>query len=164
VEIRTLGPDDWQIKRELRLAALRDTPEAFGSTYADAARRDEEQWRAWPTGGARLFSAWSTPREPVGLAGADRADEPGTAYLFAMWVAPTARRQGVAGALIEAVSDWARTEGLTAVLLEVAPGNAAAEQAYLRYGFVPSDDEPSCPGGRCLRRGLRSAGSVHTGG
>jgi GNAT superfamily N-acetyltransferase len=159
VRIRTLGPDDWQTKRDLRLAALLDAPQAFLSTYADAAGRDEEQWRAWPSG-AQLFSAWAAPDQAVGLAGADRAPIAGLAYLFAMWVAPDARRQGVAGALIDAVCAWAAAQGLTGVLLEVAPGNEPAERAYLRYGFVPSDDPPSCPGGQCLRRDLRPAGRL----
>jgi GNAT superfamily N-acetyltransferase len=151
VEVRTLGPDDWQIKRDLRLAALRDAPKAFHSTYADAARRDEEQWRAWPAGAAQLFSAWPTPRHAVGIAGADRVEIPGLSYLFAMWVAPAARGQGVAGALIRAVSDWTVEQGLSGVVLEVAPGNDVAERAYRRYGFVASDDPPYCPGGTCMR-------------
>jgi ribosomal protein S18 acetylase RimI-like enzyme len=157
MQIRTLGPDDWQTKRDLRLAALLDAPEAFMTTYAEVAGRDEEQWRAWPAGGAQLFTAWPTPDKAVGLAGAGRAEIPGFAYLFAMWVDPAARGQGVAGALIRGVSEWTVAQGLNGVVLEVAPGNDIAERAYRRYGFVVSDDPPYCPGGICMRL------SVHSG-
>ena len=47
IELRVLSPDDWRVWRELRLAALAEAPEAFGSRLADW-RGDgdrEERWR-----------------------------------------------------------------------------------------------------------------------
>jgi len=35
VEIATLGPEDWELFREIRLRALREAPYAFGSRYDD---------------------------------------------------------------------------------------------------------------------------------
>ncbi|NJN50896.1 MAG: hypothetical protein HC809_03045 [Gammaproteobacteria bacterium] len=44
--IRTIEPEDWQQYRDLRLRALQDSPDAFGSTYADAKLLSDEQWQA----------------------------------------------------------------------------------------------------------------------
>ena len=35
VMVRTATANDWQALREIRLKALRDAPNAFGSTYAE---------------------------------------------------------------------------------------------------------------------------------
>src|SRR2546425_13373396 len=43
--IRRLAAADWAAFREVRLAALRDAPEAFGSTASDAEKLDQAEWR-----------------------------------------------------------------------------------------------------------------------
>jgi GNAT superfamily N-acetyltransferase len=60
VDVRPLNGDEWQLKRDLRLAALQDSPAAFASTYAREAHRAESEWRDWPRGGA-FFAAFGTP-------------------------------------------------------------------------------------------------------
>jgi GNAT superfamily N-acetyltransferase len=155
--VRELGPDDWAVRRDLRLGALLDAPYAFSSNYAQAAARDEAAWRDWPSGTAVIFGAFDSNGAAVGLSGAFDEDEPGLAGLFSMWVAPDARRHGFAGQLIDAVAGWARARGRTGILLEVTAGNDRAAKAYHRYGFVESDDPPSTPDGQRLR--LRLADS-----
>ena len=45
VEIQRIGPDEWEVFRDLRLRALREAPYAFGSRYDDWAQAPEERWR-----------------------------------------------------------------------------------------------------------------------
>ena len=69
----------------------------------------------------------------------------GTAWLISMWVAPDARRQGVGGALIDAIIDWARSSGLNRLLLDVADNNGAAIDLYARKGFEPNGEVSAFP-------------------
>jgi ribosomal protein S18 acetylase RimI-like enzyme len=88
------------------------------------------------------------------MVGVDSEHEPGTGYVFAMWVEPAARGAGVADALVDAVVAWARDSGAAALLLEVTRGNDVAARFYRRRGFVRSDDPAMTEDGVSLRLAL----------
>lgn len=140
IEIRRIGPDDWAHLRATRLAALQDAPDAFESTYEGSLGFDEDEWRRRAAGHA-VFVAYATD-EPVGLAIGflDEETRPGSRDLVSMWVSPVVRGRGVAGQLIDAVADWARTDGAGELHLWVIVGNTAARAAYDRAGFVPTGE------------------------
>lgn len=70
---------------------------------------------------------------PLGLLLAwEVADE---AHLIDVIVAPAARRQGLARALLETLLAHARARELRVVLLEVRRSNLAARQLYRAFGF-----------------------------
>ena len=43
--IRLCGLDDWQDLRAIRLEALADTPDAYGSTYEESVLWSDAQWK-----------------------------------------------------------------------------------------------------------------------
>lgn len=45
IVIRPIVPTQWREYRDIRLRALLDSPDAFGSTFAAEAQRSDEQWR-----------------------------------------------------------------------------------------------------------------------
>ena len=45
VVVREVTADDWETLRDVRLAALREAPYAFASSYSREASFTEEQWR-----------------------------------------------------------------------------------------------------------------------
>jgi GNAT superfamily N-acetyltransferase len=74
VDVRELNGDEWQLKRDLRLAALNESPDAFASTYAREVHRSEAEWRVWPSGGA-FFTAFESIAsiDPESIASIDPA-------------------------------------------------------------------------------------------
>jgi len=144
VTVRTAGAGDWELVRDVRLAALRDAPDAFASTYAREAAYTEEQWRGWFHDRFALFIADLPDRaEPAGLAGV--YDRDGAAGLLSMWVRPDARGRGVGEALMSAAADWARARGRDTLYLWVAEANEPARRLYERYGFIPTGERQPLP-------------------
>lgn len=135
MDIQRLRNEDWERLRRLRLAALADAPDFFGSTLADAGRLTEADWRAQLDRLATFVAvqAGADVGMARGMADEARRDD---AYLISMWVAPVARRRGVGAALIDAVVAWAADSGFTRLLLDVADDNAPAVALYERAGFA----------------------------
>lgn len=128
--------------RELRLAALRSDPAAFGSTYAEEANAGSDYWDGWAQrsdqgADQRTFVLADGEDRWWGLALVRRADDdPALAHLLSMWVHPAARRRGGARMLCTACLDWARDHSIATVSLDVEVGNEPARRAYEAAGFV----------------------------
>lgn len=144
--VRVATPDDWGTLREVRLAALREAPYAFSSTYAREAPMTPEQWRGRLTGGAVTFLAFAGAQAgspPAGLAGVCEQD--GMADLVGMWVVPAMRGRGVGAAIIEAAAGWARARGHPALFLWVTEPNLGARGFYERCGFTLTGQRQPLP-------------------
>jgi len=144
VVVREVSPDDWEVLRDVRLAALREAPYAFGSTYAREAPFTPEQWRARINARSVTFFGHlpQTP-EPAGLVGVYVEDA--IPDLVSMWVCPSARGNGVGEALITAAADWVRSREHDAVFLWVTESNTPARTLYERCGFAPTGDRQPLP-------------------
>jgi ribosomal protein S18 acetylase RimI-like enzyme len=138
-DIKLLVPGEWPLLRDIRLAALRDSPHAFLSSYQVESAFDELRWRAEFDRGQ-----WSVSIEddqPAGIVGCTR--EPQTpideCYLEYIWVAPRWRNKGVAHNMLTVVLGRLREDGVRTAYLWVLDGNDAAVQLYKRVGFISSD-------------------------
>jgi len=120
--------------REIRLAALKEAPYAFGSTYQREVEADELNWRSRLAGRAQ-FVAELLDGSAAGTAGGIPSGD-GSASLISVWVRPESRGTGAGDSLVEAVLEWARAGRFPAVRLWVTTGNDAAERLYVRHGFV----------------------------
>jgi GNAT superfamily N-acetyltransferase len=153
VLVREVQADEWELLRDVRLAALREAPSAFGSTYAREAPFTEQQWRDRLSSRAVTFVAFTEvpgSREPVGLAGVYE-EEAGTAEVVSMWVRPTARGLGVGQALVEASADWAKARHHDTLYLWVTETNGAARGLYERFGFTPTGERQPLPSNPSLQ-------------
>ncbi|MFN3544276.1 MAG: GNAT family N-acetyltransferase [Thiobacillus sp.] len=52
-----------------------------------------------------------------------------------LYVHPDRQRRGCGGALLRAIEDWARAQGVRQLRLQVNRGNAQAIRAYEKHGF-----------------------------
>jgi ribosomal protein S18 acetylase RimI-like enzyme len=140
VTVRRLRPDEWRAFRELRLAALRNDPLAFGSTAEREGAYSDEKWREWAASGSvgvreATFLALGPGDRPVGMLGVFTADE--RLHLWGMWVDPACRGRGVGRALLAEALGWVdRERPGSAVMLDVNPTQGSAVRAYLSSGFT----------------------------
>ncbi len=110
VTVRVLGVDQWREYRDVRLAALKDSPHAFSSSLDEELTHDEQQWRACMVRAHRLQA--ERDGAPVGVVSVGpTADEEGSADVFGLWVDSAARNTGVAWGLVEAACDQALKSG-----------------------------------------------------
>jgi GNAT superfamily N-acetyltransferase len=139
--VHEVGPEDWRVVRDVRLAALRDEPTAFASTYEREITFGEAEWRKRFGERSVTFLADLPQVSPAGIAGG-LGDQPRVVELVSMWVAPTARGHGVGEVLVRAVAEWAGDRGLH---LWVNEGNLRARVLYERCGFAVTGERQPMP-------------------
>src|SRR3954471_12890112 len=102
MEIRATSADDWLILKEIRLAALKNAPTAFGVSYATAAAYSDEQWRERAAGPHPEFLLAYGDGGAVGMIGGGVSAATAEYNLIAMWVRPAHRGTAAATRLVEA--------------------------------------------------------------
>ena len=134
LETRRAVIGDEEVLRDLRMQALTDAPEAFGSTLERELARTTEDWQKWfALGMTMLLLAEGEPRGLV--AGVYDATDRSVVHLMAMWVHPAVRGSGAANLLVTGVKDWAAEVGASEVRLHVVESNMRARRCYERGGF-----------------------------
>lgn len=170
VSVRRLDADEGELLRRLRLAALGDSPAAFGQSLENASAQPEEEWaaaaRASSAGDRRAWFVAFDHGHPVGLV-QGRRRPPHDCLVFSMWVEPGTRRSGVGRALLHAIDDWARDWGAHKVVLWVIGGNDGALRFYERIGFRlveggPDAESGALYGALALTRPIRRS-AAHAG-
>ena len=154
--IRRLGGHEWRAYRDLRLRALRDSPDSFGSTLDRERDRPDAEWAARVSAGADseldLPLVVEERAQLIGLAwGKIMPSAPDTAHVFQMWVAPEGRGQGHGAELLATIIGWARDTSAQRVVVGVTCGDTPAQRLYARAGFEAlGDPEPIRPGATLL--------------
>lgn len=144
--IRVADIADWEAVRDIRLHALHDAPDAFGSTYQREAEFTRTDWINRLTSGSATFLAYH-PRfgaDAIGICAGFSRDT-SVVELVSMWVDPRARGHGVAEPLVGAVADWAGNRDATQVHLWVTEANEPARRLYQRCGFTFTGERQSLP-------------------
>jgi len=148
-----ITPDHAASYRDVRLRALKDSPSAFGSTYAREILLTDADWQqrsANLDGITKIGFLAMDASTTCGIVACFRDEQdPARAEVISMWVAPSHRGTGLSAALIDAIHAWATSRNIQTLKLMVTSNNVPAIAFYERYGFVktghtePYPNDPS---------------------
>lgn len=146
--IRAATPDDVQVWRALRMDGIKRHPQAFIVTQQEAEAVPLEEDAARLSHGDRFLAYLNDTA--VGLIGLNRHTVPRARHrgeIGPLYVAPDARGQGIADALLSAVVDAAQGLGIWQLELSVYVENAPAIALYDRHGFSVTGKIPNAIAG-----------------
>lgn len=145
MNVRFLKPEEAADYRAIRLAALKESPTAFCSSYEmetdyeigvfqDKLRQDGDL-------AAGVFGAFDHGRQLVGILGFSRENRPKrrhVGFIWGMYVLPEFRRQSIGSGLLDtALSHARRPGGERQLVLAVTSNNLSASALYRSRGFEP---------------------------
>ena len=137
VQIRLLMTADARLYREIRLEALKLSPEAFGSTFEHERSQSLVHFEDALTK-SDVFGAFDETDNLVGVAGyrtQGGAKQAHKGLLWGTYVRPIARGAGVAKHLVKAILSHAR-ERVELLQLAVVSENETARRLYRNFGFA----------------------------
>ncbi|MFL6617720.1 MAG: GNAT family N-acetyltransferase [Povalibacter sp.] len=136
---RPLNPTDAETYQALRLRGLAEAPTAFISTVEEDSTLSMSvvAERLRHTADSAVFSAWSDG-ELCGIAGIRREGKlrlRHKAFLWGVYVSPSARGSGAGRTLVTMAMDYGREMGVRQINLGVNAKNLAALRLYESVGF-----------------------------
>jgi ribosomal protein S18 acetylase RimI-like enzyme len=154
IAIRPLMPTDAAAFLALRLAAIREMPEAVAATHEEEAAQSPAQVEARiaHTSTQVVLGAFHDGLL-AGVSGLRRDARAQLAHKGALWgmyVQPAWRKDGVAKALLRELFAYASAHGIEQIVLGVNAQNERAQRLYRSLGFRSFGVEP-----RALRVGDR---------
>lgn len=145
-EIRVVTLDDFDSYWALRLRALKQEPESFGSSYEEAVQRPRADIEKMIVNSNGAFVLGAFAPELVGVVGMFRAPgakEKHKGGIWGMYVAPEFRGQGLGRALMNEAIARARTiPEVEELRLSVVTTNETAYKLYRSLGFTEYGLEP----------------------
>lgn len=142
MNIRQLTTDDWSLYKQVRLKALKECPEAFGSSYEEEAEYSENQFKEMLAQND-LFGVFEG-EALIAMAGYFTLKGLKTkhrGFLFGLYVEPQFRNQSVASKLLLDLLRHAKSK-MSQIHLSVVTTNEAALKLYKKHGFEIYGTEP----------------------
>jgi ribosomal protein S18 acetylase RimI-like enzyme len=140
--LRRVRAADWRALRRCRLRALSLDGASFGTSLDEAAARPEGHWRdlarAHADGPDRTILLVLGAGVAMGMIRVERETPRDLFGIYSLWVAPEARRRGLAARLLAEAERWAVSVGARRAELFVAADAAPARAMYERFGYRPN--------------------------
>jgi ribosomal protein S18 acetylase RimI-like enzyme len=142
VEVRQLDSSEWEVYKEVRLRALQESPDSFGSTFEREAAFSDDRWsERLGADDNNTFLVAELDKKVIGLVcGTLPAQNDGYGTLYQMWVDPDYRGNGVGKILLARMIQWAMSAKLVGLALTVTTINTEAVSLYELAGFSSSTE------------------------
>ncbi len=139
IEIVTATADDVDRLRALRLAALKDTPDAFGAKYEDEVNKPISEWQDRLKNTNWCFVV--ADGVDVGLLAVDRAekDRNSDCWLSSWWIHQDHRGSGIPKLMLNWLEQLCIEKKWEKIGLGVWPDNLRAISAYKKLGFTEAE-------------------------
>ena len=139
IEIITATVNDVDRLRKLRLAALKDTPDAFGAKYEDEVNKPISEWQDRLKNTNWCFVV--ADGVDVGLIAVDRAekDRNSDCWLSSWWIHQDHRGSGIPKLMLNWVEQLCIEKKWEKIGLGVWPDNLRAIAAYKKLGFAEAE-------------------------
>ena len=150
--VRRIVLDEGTLYRDMRLASLADSPDAFSTTLELAKERSLESWSEQAdsavAGRDRAIFLAFIEDKPVGIAALYRDAEDQTfGEVVQVWVIPAHRDSRVAGELLDSLLSWARNSSYERLSAWVNGENQRAARFFGKHGFqMTGETGPFRPG------------------
>ena len=142
MEITKLTGTEWQEYRNLRLRALKEDPQAFGTNYKTSLEYTEEEWKRRLDNASKGETNWllfaKDNDKLVGMVGAYLEKEvKDTATIISVYVPNEERGKGISKKLMEhLLNELSHKTFLKKVKLTVNKNQASAVGLYKKFGFL----------------------------
>lgn len=149
IEVSIISPSEWDTYKKIRLLSLQDSPDSYSSCYGSEAELTNEEWisriKCKASGKDAIPLVAKINGVAIGLAwGIHYNPEDKVAYIYQMWVSPSARGMKIGKLLLSKIINWANKKNLQAINLDVISNNLAAFNLYKSAGFqVDNNLKPS---------------------
>jgi ribosomal protein S18 acetylase RimI-like enzyme len=139
---RIIRPPEWQVIRDSRLKALRESPGAFLGSINEESLYREDDWRK-TFEGASWYGCFIGNRV-VGIArSVILLDHPEERYVESLWITPEFRKQGFTRKLLAQIASEGERERRRYIRLAVLRGNRTGFDVFARLGFSPLPERSS---------------------
>jgi RimJ/RimL family protein N-acetyltransferase len=162
IKVELLTTEHWLRVKKLRLASLRDSPDAFGGNLETESTQSETEWRAKFENLHHLVASVDGIDGAIMTVENLRGDFEATAWIGGCWSSPEYRGVGLLRAMLKFVDEHAQEKGWQRQGLGVFEDNDSAIAAYEKLNFVAmGEPKPSTRvAGKFYIRMIRDAANL----
>lgn len=138
MEIIRLAPKDWEKYKNIRLEALEKDSLAFGTSYEQASKKTDEEWKETLEKSDRYLFFAKVNDELVGMVAAYQEDGERlrhTAYVWGVYVREEFRGKGIGKKLMEVLLAELQKNNVEKASLNVNTAQSNAIKLYESLGF-----------------------------